>query len=64
MTIAEEILRQLGGRKFVVCTGCSNFHSDGEQDYLGVSIVTETQAITITDTSRLETDGRMRKIQN
>ena len=38
MTIAEEILRQLGGRKFVVCTGCSNFHSDGEQDYLVMNI--------------------------
>ena len=38
MTIAEEILRHLGGRKFVVCTGCSNFHSDGEQDYLVMNI--------------------------
>lgn len=38
MTIAEEILRLLGGRKFVVCTGCSNFHSNGEQDYLVMNI--------------------------
>ena len=34
MTIAEEILVQLGGRKFIACTGCSNFHSSGDQDFL------------------------------
>ena len=38
MTIAEEILIQLGGRKFVTFTGCNNFHTDGEQDYLVMNI--------------------------
>lgn len=38
MTIAEQILIQLGGRKFVACTGCSNFHSSGDQDFLVMNI--------------------------
>ena len=38
MTIAEEILIQLGGRKFVACTGCNNFHTDGKKDYLVMNI--------------------------
>ena len=38
MTIAEEILIQLGGRKFIACTGCNNFHSSGEQDFLVMNI--------------------------
>ena len=38
MTIAEEILTYLGGRKFVACTGCSNFHSSGDQDFLVMNI--------------------------
>lgn len=38
MTIAEEILIQLGGRKFIACTGCSNFHSSGDQDFLVMNI--------------------------
>ena len=38
MTIAEQILIQLGGRKFVACTGCSNFHSSGDQDFIVMNI--------------------------
>lgn len=38
MTIAEEILVQLGGRKFIAATGCNNFHSSGEQDFLVMNI--------------------------
>lgn len=30
MTIPEIILEQLGGRKFIVCTGCKNFLADGD----------------------------------
>lgn len=38
MTIAEEILVQLGGRKFVACTGCSKFHTSGDEDFLVMNI--------------------------
>ena len=38
MTIAEQILLQLGGRKFIACTGCNNFHSNGAQDFLVMNI--------------------------
>lgn len=38
MTIAENILVQLGGRKFIACTGCNNFHSSGNQDFLVMNI--------------------------
>lgn len=38
MTIAEEILVQLGGRKFIAFTGCSNFHSCGSNDFLVMNI--------------------------
>ena len=38
MTIAEQILVYLGGKKFVAFTGCSNFHSSGDQDFLVMNI--------------------------
>lgn len=37
-TIAENILVQLGGRKFIALTGCNNFHTSGDQDFLEMNI--------------------------
>lgn len=34
MTIAQEILSQLGGRKFIACTGCKNFLTDNGENLI------------------------------
>lgn len=38
MRVADEILIQLGGRKFIACTGCKNFRTDGDCEYLLMDI--------------------------
>lgn len=37
-TIADTILQQLGGNKFVACTGCKNFRSGENYDYIVMDI--------------------------
>ena len=38
MTVANEILRQLGGNRFIAMTGSKNFVASAEKNYLGMKL--------------------------